>query len=52
MGSVPAVSKLWEEKHWLSDIVLGVAISIFTVYSIDCYLDSKYSEKYNYGIKN
>ncbi|MFX0555690.1 phosphatase PAP2 family protein [Maribacter sp. CXY002] len=47
LGSVPAISRLWEGKHWLSDVVLGVAISIFTVESIDRYLDSKYDQKYN-----
>ncbi|MGB3151183.1 MAG: phosphatase PAP2 family protein [Maribacter sp.] len=47
LGSIPAISRLWEGKHWLSDVVLGVAISIFTVESIDRYLDSKYDQKYN-----
>lgn len=52
VGSVPAISRLWEGKHWLSDVLLGAAISIFTVESIDKYLDSKYSEKYNDNAKN
>ncbi|WP_232304873.1 phosphatase PAP2 family protein [Maribacter thermophilus] len=47
LGSIPAISRLWEGKHWLSDVALGVAISIFTVESIDRYLDSRYDEKYN-----
>lgn len=47
LGAIPAISRLWEGKHWLSDVVLGVAISIFTVESIDKYLDSKYDQKYN-----
>lgn len=47
LGSIPAISRLWEGKHWLSDVVLGVAISIFTVESIDRYLDSRYDQKYN-----
>ncbi len=51
IGSVPAISRLWEGKHWLSDIALGVAISIFTVESIDRYLDSRYNNKYNNGTK-
>lgn len=52
LGSIPAISRLWEGKHWLSDVVLGVAISIFTVESIDRYLDKKYNEKYNDKSKN
>lgn len=51
VGSIPAISRLWEGKHWLSDVALGVAISIFTVESIDKYLDSKYNQKYNEGSK-
>lgn len=47
LGAIPAISRLWEGKHWLSDVVLSVAISIFTVESIDRYLDKKYDEKYN-----
>ncbi len=47
LGAIPAVSRLWEGKHWLSDVVLSVVISIFTVESIDRYLDKKYNEKYN-----
>ncbi|UII74781.1 phosphatase PAP2 family protein [Flagellimonas sp. HMM57] len=47
VGLVPGLSRLWEDQHWLSDVVLGMAISIFTVESIDKYLDKKYSEKYN-----
>ncbi len=51
LGSVPAISRLWEGKHWLSDVALSVAISIFTVESIDRYLDRKYDEKYNASTK-
>ncbi|WP_411029651.1 phosphatase PAP2 family protein [Spongiimicrobium sp. 3-5] len=47
VGLVPGVSRLWDGEHWLTDVALGVAISIFTVESIDRYLDKKYSEKYN-----
>jgi membrane-associated phospholipid phosphatase len=46
-GLVPGVSRIWDGQHWLSDVALGVAISIFTVESIDKYLDKKYAEKYN-----
>ncbi|MFK5974397.1 MAG: phosphatase PAP2 family protein [Flavobacteriaceae bacterium] len=47
IGLVPGVSRLWEDQHWLSDVALGVVISIFTVESIDRYLDRKYQQKYN-----
>jgi len=47
VGLVPGISRLWDGEHWLTDVALGVAISIFTVESIDRYLDGRYSEKYN-----
>ncbi|MFS4466602.1 phosphatase PAP2 family protein [Maribacter sp. 2210JD10-5] len=47
LGAIPGISRLWEGKHWLSDVALGMAISIFTVESIDRYLDKKYDQKYN-----
>lgn len=47
VGLVPGVSRLWDNQHWFSDLVFGIAVSIFTVESIDKYLDRKYDEKYN-----
>tara|TARA_Y100001001_G_scaffold7768_1_gene7438 strand:- start:9564 stop:10463 length:900 start_codon:yes stop_codon:yes gene_type:complete len=47
VGMVPGASRLWDGQHWLSDIAFGVAISIFTVESIDRYLDKRYRKKYN-----
>ena len=47
VGLVPGISRLWEGQHWFTDVALGVAISIFTVESIDKYLDKKYDQKYN-----
>ena len=47
VGLIPGVSRLWDDQHWFSDVFLGVAISIFTVESIDRYLDKKYDQKYN-----
>lgn len=47
VGLVPGVSRLWEGAHWLTDVVVGVAISIATVEAIDKYLDSRYDQKYN-----
>lgn len=46
LGLVPGVSRLWEGKHWLSDVAFSVALSVVTVESIDRYLDRRYSEKY------
>ena len=46
LGSIPAISRLWDGKHWLSDIVFSTAISFFIVDSIDRYLDTKYDQKY------
>lgn len=51
LGLIPGISRIWDGQHWLSDVAFGVAISIFTVESIDRYLDSKYEEKYNKGDK-
>ncbi|SFW69425.1 Membrane-associated phospholipid phosphatase [Sinomicrobium oceani] len=48
VGLVPGVSRLWEGAHWLSDVVLSVAISIATVEAIDHYLDSKYDSPYRH----
>ncbi|ALM08194.1 phosphoesterase [Sediminicola sp. YIK13] len=47
VGLIPGISRIWDGQHWLSDVAVSVAISIFTVESIDRYLDSKYDEKYN-----
>lgn len=52
VGLVPGISRLWEGKHWLSDVAFSVALSIFTVEAIDRYLDTKYDEKYNQKSKD
>ncbi|MGS2763258.1 phosphatase PAP2 family protein [Sinomicrobium sp. M5D2P9] len=46
VGLIPPVSRLWEGAHWLSDVVLSLAISVATVEAIDHYLDSKYASSY------
>lgn len=51
-GLIPGASRVWDRQHWVTDFALGVAISIFTVESIDRYLDHKYDKKYNEGSKN
>ncbi len=47
VGMIPGISRVWDGQHWLSDVALSTAISIFTVEAIDRYLDTKYDEKYN-----
>lgn len=46
VGLIPPVSRLWEGAHWLTDVVLSVAISIATVEAVDSYLDTKYASPY------
>ncbi len=41
IGLLSPVSRLWEEAHWLTDVVLGVAISVVIVDGIDNYLNKK-----------
>ncbi|MFT4833216.1 MAG: membrane-associated phospholipid phosphatase [Psychroserpens sp.] len=52
VGLIPGISRIWDGQHWLSDVAISVAISIFTVESIDRYLDSKYDQKYNEQTKD
>lgn len=49
VGLLSPVSRLWEGAHWLTDVVLGVAISVIIVDGIDNYL--KKTERYAYGSK-
>ena len=46
IGSIPALSRLIDGAHWLSDIVFGAALSIVVVDSIDKFLFN--SNNYNY----
>ncbi|WP_461532829.1 phosphatase PAP2 family protein [Sinomicrobium sp.] len=48
VGLIPPVSRLWEGAHWLSDVVLSLAISVATVEAIDHYLDSRYAASYGH----
>lgn len=41
LGLVTPVSRMWENAHWVSDIGVGIAISVVTVESIDKYLKLK-----------
>lgn len=41
LGAIAPVSRLWNDAHWLTDIVLGTALSIAVVDSVDNYLNKK-----------
>jgi len=47
LGVIPGLSRVYDEAHWLSDVVLSWALSYFMVEAIDVYLDRKYDKKYN-----
>ena len=49
LGAIAPVSRLWDDAHWLSDIVLGAAISIAVVDSVDNYLfgSNRYENAYD-----
>lgn len=47
LGVIPGLSRIYEDAHWASDVVLSWALSYFMVEAIDLYLDRKYDQKYN-----
>lgn len=47
VGSIAPISRLWEDAHWLSDVGLGIAISIVTVDGVDNFMKKK--SAYNYS---
>ena len=47
VGSIPGLARVRDSFHWISDVAFGTVLSIFIVESIDKYLDSKYTQKYN-----
>ncbi|WP_228547223.1 phosphatase PAP2 family protein [Nonlabens antarcticus] len=47
LGVVPGLSRIYEGKHFASDVFLSWALSYFMVEAIDLYLDRKYEQKYN-----
>ncbi len=49
-GLVAPISRLWSGSHWLTDVSLGIALSVFIVDSIDNYL--KDNNKYKFKKKN
>jgi len=50
VGMVAPVSRLWEGKHWLTDVGLSMALSVAVVDGIDNYL--KKEKKYSYADKD
>ena len=46
-GLVAPISRLWAGSHWLTDVTVGIALSVFIVDSIDNYLkdNNKYDLK-------
>ena len=50
VGMIAPVSRLWEGKHWLTDVGLSMALSIAVVDGIDNYL--KKEKKYSYADKD
>ncbi len=49
LGMITPVSRLWGGAHWLTDVTLGLALSVVIVDSVDNYL--KKDERYVYGNK-
>ncbi len=49
LGLVTPVSRLWAGAHWLTDVALGIVVSVVIVESIDRYLTA--SERYVYNPK-
>ncbi len=49
LGLVTPVSRLWDGAHWLTDVTLGLAMSVLIVDSVDNYL--KKDKRYAHGSK-
>lgn len=47
VGSILPLSRLWANAHWISDIGVGIGLSIFVVDGIDNFL--KKEQKYDFG---
>lgn len=47
VGSIVPISRLWADAHWLSDVGLGIAISIVVVDGVDNFMKNK--NAYNYS---
>ncbi|PYE82599.1 PAP2 superfamily protein [Winogradskyella epiphytica] len=49
VGSIAPISRLWADAHWISDVGLGMALSIIVVDGIDNFM--KKQEFYDYSKK-
>ncbi len=49
LGMITPVSRLWDGAHWLTDVTLGLVMSVFIVDSVDNYL--KKDNRYAFGHK-
>lgn len=47
VGSIAPISRLWADAHWLSDVGLGIALSIVVVDGVDNFMKKK--DAYNYS---
>lgn len=50
VGSIAPISRLWDSKHWLTDVGLGIALSIVVVDGVDNFMKKK--SVYNYSHNN
>lgn len=50
IGSIAPVSRLWDTRHWLTDVGLGIALSIVVVDGVDNFMKKK--SVYNYAPLN
>lgn len=50
VGSIAPISRLWASKHWLTDVGLGIAVSIVVVDGVDNFMKKK--SVYNYSSNN
>lgn len=48
LGVIPGFTRIYEDAHWASDVILSWALSYFMIEAIDLYLDRKYDQKYNH----
>ena len=50
LGSIAPITRLWADAHWLSDVGLGIALSIVVVDGVDNFM--KHKNAYNYSKPN
>ncbi|MGE5942877.1 MAG: phosphatase PAP2 family protein [Flavobacteriales bacterium] len=47
VGSIAPISRLWADAHWLSDVGLGIALSIVVVDGVDNFMKKKNAYLYS-----